>query len=122
MADPKYMDGVFICKKEFSNGGHVIKMDINPDRLIEWLKNAPRTEKGYVKTQIQSKREPEKDDYGNVKMFCALDSYFYKDQATPQPLPPQPSQQQAPPQNGGYAQTFDTPGDDSDIPFSPCVI
>lgn len=120
MADPKYMAGVFINKKEFSNGGHVIKMDIIPEKLIEWLKNAPVTEKGYIKVQIQSKREPELDQFGNVKMFCSLDSYFHPDGGNA------PRQQSA----GGGSSTpqtmpstdFDPTNEDDDIPFSPCVV
>lgn len=103
MSDSKFMDGVFINKKEFANGGHIIKMDINPDRLIAWLQQAPRTDKGYIKTQIQSKREPELDQYGNVKMFCALDSYFYPELAAPAQANPQsytPPSSQAPAQQG----------------------
>ena len=121
MADSKFMDGVFINKKEFQNGGSVIKMDIMPDRLIAWLQSAPKTEKGYIKTQIQTKREPELDQYGNIKMFCALDDYFYKNAA--------PSQEQ--PQNYGGGGTgsgvpqgsnFDIAEDTSDIPFACCAI
>ena len=118
MSDSKFMDGVFINKKEFSNGGHIIKMDINPDRLIAWLQQAPRTEKGYIKTQIQSKREPEKDQYGNIKMFCSLDSYFHKDIDTPQHQAPPQQQTQAhleAPQAATFDDNFDVEGDD--IPF-----
>ncbi len=117
MADPKYMDGVFINKKEFANGGHIIKMDIVPEKLIAWLKNAPVTDKGYIKTQIQSKREPELDQFGNIKMFCSLDSYFHKDGAAPsQPAPAQsapPTQDTVAP--ASFDDNFDVDGDD--IPF-----
>jgi len=123
MADSKYLDGAFISKKEFPNGGSVINMDIIPDKMIAWLKSAPRTDKGYIKMQIQSKREPELDNFGNVKMFCALNDYFHKPEGAA------PSQEQ--PQNYGgggtgmsapNSTTFDDPGADLDIPFACCAI
>ena len=114
MADQKYMDGVFISKKEFPNGGSVINMDIVPDRLIAWLKSAPCTDKGYIKMQIQSKREPELDNFGNVKMFCALNDYFHKTEgAAPSQEQPQSYQQSTP---APQIPEFD-PEQDSDLPF-----
>lgn len=75
MAEKTYINGLFINKKRFENGGNVINISINSTTLIEELLKH-KNEKGYVNITLQDRREADKN--GN-NMYAILNTYTPKD-------------------------------------------
>ena len=59
MAEKTYINGLFIKKKRFENGGNVINISINSTTFIEELLKY-KNEKGYVNITLQDRREADK--------------------------------------------------------------
>ena len=75
MAEKTYINGLFIKKKRFENGGNVINISINSNNFIEELLKH-KNEKGYVNITLQDRREADKN--GN-NMYAILNTYTPKD-------------------------------------------
>lgn len=75
MAEKTYINGLFINKKRFENGGNVINISINSTTFIEELLKH-KNEKGYVNITLQDRREADKN--GN-NMYAILNTYTPKD-------------------------------------------
>lgn len=75
MAEKTYINGLFIKKKRFENGGNVINISINSTTFIEELLRH-KNEKGYVNITLKDMRETDKN--GN-NMYAILDTYKPKE-------------------------------------------
>lgn len=61
-----FVDGIFLEKKSFSNGGEIIKVSINP-KFIEYY-NANKNDKGYVNIDIKTSKD-------SSKMYAELNTF-----------------------------------------------
>lgn len=66
-----YADGMFCDKKPNNYGGHFIKVGINTDKFIEFLK-LHKNERGYVNLCIFQTKEG--------KPYCTLDTFVPQQQ------------------------------------------
>ena len=60
-----FVDGLFTEKKEFSNGGHIIKLSVS-QKFIEFY-NKNKSDKGYVNIDLKETRDG--------KLYAELNSY-----------------------------------------------
>lgn len=74
MAEKTYINGLFIKKKRFENGGSVINISINSTTVIEELLKH-KNEKGYVNITLQDMREANKN---GSNMYAILNTYTPK--------------------------------------------
>lgn len=80
MADKTYINGIFLKRKQFDNGGDLINASIKTDDFIAEIKKHTN-EKGYCNIVIQNRKEADKN--GN-NMYVTLDTYQPKKQDEPQ--------------------------------------
>jgi len=69
-----YINGIFLKRKEFQNGGDLINVSIKIDDFIAELQKH-RNEKGYCNVVIQNRKEADKN--GN-NMYVILDTFVPK--------------------------------------------
>jgi len=69
-----YINGVFLKRKQFDNGGDLINASINVDAFIAELQKH-RNAKGYCNVVIQNRKEADKN--GN-NMYITLDTFVPK--------------------------------------------
>jgi len=74
MADKTYINGIFLKRKQFDNGGDLINASIKVDDFIAELQKH-RNEKGYCNVVIQNRKEADKN--GN-NMYITLDTFTPK--------------------------------------------
>lgn len=79
MAEEKiYINGIFVKKVQFQNGGCVINASINVDAFIKELQET-KNEKGYCNIVIADRQQPDKN--GN-NMYVKVNKYKPKDKET----------------------------------------
>lgn len=69
-----YVNGVFLKRKTFQNGGDLINASINVNAFIDELQKY-KNEKGYCNIVIQNRKEADKN--GN-NMYIILDTFVPK--------------------------------------------
>lgn len=75
MQEKTYINGLFIKKKTFQNGGEVINISINVNKFVEELMSH-ENEKGYCNIVFQNRKEADKN--GN-NMYAILDTFKPKE-------------------------------------------
>ena len=75
MANEKtYINGLFIKKVSFENGGDLINVSINTENFIEEIRKHTNSA-GYCNIAFQNRKEADKN--GN-NMYAVLDTYVHK--------------------------------------------
>jgi len=71
MSEKTYINGLFLKKKTFPNGGSVVNVSINVDAFIDELQKY-KNNKGYCNIVFQERKEADK--FGN-NMYSTLNTY-----------------------------------------------
>jgi len=74
MQEKTYINGVFIKKVTFRNGGDAINLSINVEKFIEEIRKHAN-DKGYCNISFQNRKEPDKN--GN-NMYAILNTFEKK--------------------------------------------
>jgi hypothetical protein len=84
--DKVFADGVWSEKKVFANGGELITLNINIKKFIDFIDQCNKaghiSEKGYLRLNVQSRRNPKYNSRGNEELNCSVDTW------KPSPKPP----------------------------------
>ena len=75
-----YINGNWICEKQFANGGNILTLSILPDRFIESLKAVKPNEDGFVRLVISKRLNP--DEKSSHTMY--VDTFVPNRQSAPE--------------------------------------
>jgi len=84
--DRVFVNGIWAEKKVFSNGGEIITLNFNIKRFVEFIEECNKagyiSEKGYIRFNIQGRKEPKFNQKGNEELNTYVDTW------KPAPQPP----------------------------------
>ncbi len=105
MSEKTYINGLFIKKKQFQNGGDCINISINVAKFVQELQSHTN-DKGYCNIVLNNRKQA--DDKGN-NMYAVLDTF--------QPTQKKEYVAASIPQKQNEKRFDDIANDNGDLPF-----